>query len=145
MPPVPVSKISASLLCAGLASFLFLQSSPAASSSPELSDGMRFYKKGQYINALASLNRAVALDDNNALAHYYLANTLLYVNQPDEAMEEYKVAYSLSPAHSQMSRYCMMALQAQEQKEAEEEGRRLNKQLLHQMVTQIQDQVSVHK
>lgn len=108
-------------------------------------EGMRYYGAGQYTKALGALNQALAQMSRDAVSHYFKANTLLYLNMREEAMEEYKIAYSLSPAHGQMARYCMSALHADEQKQAEEDGKALNKQLIRQMVTQIQDELALHK
>jgi tetratricopeptide (TPR) repeat protein len=110
-----------------------------------LEDGIRSYHAGTYIKALAEFDRAVSAERHSALVHYYRANTLMHLNELDEAAEEYKISYTLAPAHSQMADYCMMALLQGEARQAAEEGKQINRILLRQMVAQIQSQLGRHK
>ncbi len=116
-----------------------------AVSSTELSEGISYYSSGQYIRALASFDRVVSFQKKNALAHYYRANALMYLSQREDALEEYKIAYSLAPAHSQMAGYCMAVLQADEQRQDEDSCKAERRRLIRQMVTQIQGQVARQK
>lgn len=117
----------------------------AVAAGSALNEAIGFYNAGQYVRALAALDSAIARDKAGALAHYYRANTLLYLSQTDDAMEEYKLAYGLAPAHSQMARYCMDALRSYDQKQTDEDRQAVNRQLVRQMVTQIQLELARHK
>jgi tetratricopeptide (TPR) repeat protein len=124
---------------------LAVQSDLVPAFASALDDGMRYYNAGQYVNALRLFHSVSLADKNNALSHYYEANALFQLNQHDLAIEEYKMAYNLAPAHGQVSRLCMAALLADEQRRAQMEGRQINKQLLRQMVTNIQADLSRNK
>lgn len=132
-------------VCALLSSLLCSMLGLVAAGANVLDDGIRSYHTGKYIKALSEFDRAVSVDRKSALAHYYRANTLMHLNEVDEAAEEYKVTYTLAPAHSQMASYCMTALLQGEARQAAEDGKQVNKILLRQMVTQIQAQLGRHK
>ncbi len=69
----------------------------------------RDYRIAHYKIAEIELRQSISEDQNNAIAHYYLANTLVYLNRHEEAIEEFKRAYHLDP-FGPVSRYCRSAL-----------------------------------
>ncbi|HNB21557.1 MAG TPA: hypothetical protein PKZ32_04025 [Candidatus Melainabacteria bacterium] len=81
-----------------------------ASSSDFLSKGISLYQKKDYAAAQEYLSRAVAGEHRNvAVAHYYLANSLMQLNKTNAALEEYQHCYNLAP-FSSFSGYCRMML-----------------------------------
>lgn len=93
------------LLSAGSPSF---SSEPA--SADLLSRGISLYQKGEYAAAQDCLSRAVNAEHRNvAVAHYYLANSLIQLNKTNAALEEYERCYKLAP-FSSFSGYCRMML-----------------------------------
>ncbi len=52
----------------------------------------------------------LAKNQNDAVAHYYLANSLLKLGQSEKAMEEYRKAYELSK-DATLRQYCVQAIQ----------------------------------
>ena len=58
----------------------------------------QLYQEKDYTTAEKFLRMSLALDPNNALAHYYLAETLAKQQRsPAEILEHYRQAASLSP------------------------------------------------
>lgn len=81
-----------------------------ASSSDFLSTGISLYQKKDYAAAQQYLSRAVSGEHRNvAVAHYYLANSLMQLNKTNAALEEYQHCYNLAP-FSSFSGYCRMML-----------------------------------
>jgi Tfp pilus assembly protein PilF len=62
----------------------------AALASSNLTAGMNAYNRHDYKTARVSLEKAVKVNPDDAIAHYYLANTLLYLNDREGAKREYR-------------------------------------------------------
>lgn len=62
-----------------------------------LTQGERYYAAGDIERARASLKQEVLAHPSNAVAHYYLANTLLKSGQTSEAIKEYQACISIDP------------------------------------------------
>lgn len=58
-----------------------------------------------------SANAATATTSNSALAHYELANALVKAGKAEQAIDEYKIAFRLSP-NSQVGAFSLQALNA---------------------------------
>jgi hypothetical protein len=67
------------------------------------------FQKGNYKQAEIELRQSVAENPKIALAHYYLANTLVHLQRHDEAIDEFKRSYKLDP-YGPTSGYCRKAL-----------------------------------
>jgi tetratricopeptide (TPR) repeat protein len=78
-------------------------------SASYLSMAIRDFQIYQYKKAEMELRAAISEDSGNATAHYYLADTLVYLNRHDEAVEEFKRSYRLDP-YGPVSGYCRKAL-----------------------------------
>jgi len=73
-------------------------STPAFATSPELDRGIKYFKSKHYAAAVTQLTNAVnQRDKKNPLAHYYLGNSLLQVGKKNEALVQFRTAWSLSP------------------------------------------------
>jgi tetratricopeptide (TPR) repeat protein len=72
-------------------------------------DGINAYNSGNFTIALRYLSAATSSEFNNPLLHYYLANTLLELHRPDEAMRQYNMSYTLDP-DSSVANYCKLAM-----------------------------------
>jgi ribonuclease HI len=79
-----------------LASLLLIQM-PALALSPDLKDGISAYNKGDYKEAVSHLSAALSQDFNNAVLHYYLANSFVNLGQKESAIREFRIAYALEP------------------------------------------------
>lgn len=77
-------------------SFLFLPSAVLAAGD-HFSLGVASYEKGNYRQAGESLQKAVRQDPYNAVCHYYLANTLVYLADNKGAAGEYRACFDLDP------------------------------------------------
>jgi hypothetical protein len=87
---------------------LTLCSPPALASAYE--DGVAQYNKHSYAEAARLLYAATMSEhSNDAVAHYYLANTLLQMRHNDAAKAEYASALKLSPTGA-VANYCRTAL-----------------------------------
>lgn len=71
--------------------------SMALADSQILTQGIREYAAGDYANAAGHLGAALSTDYNNAKLHYYLASAYSHLNQKDDAIREYRIAYALQP------------------------------------------------
>lgn len=71
--------------------------SSALADNPLLTQGIREYTAGDYANAAGHLGAALSTDYNNAKLHYYLASAYSHLNQRDDAVREYRIAYALQP------------------------------------------------
>ncbi|MBK7748221.1 MAG: hypothetical protein IPP57_24740 [Candidatus Obscuribacter sp.] len=80
-----------------LALTIQLTISPAFALSPALKQGMEEYNQGEYKAAEGHLGQALASDFDNAVLHYYLANTYVHLNKKQDAIKEFRIAYALEP------------------------------------------------
>lgn len=95
--------------CAGCVS-LCAPDSFAGESSGELQRAYSAYQSGDYDSAVAVLQKLTAAGEaNNATAHYYLANALVQMRLPAEALKHYQTALRLNPKGS-MADYCKRAV-----------------------------------
>jgi tetratricopeptide (TPR) repeat protein len=69
----------------------------ALADNPIMTQGIREYTAGDYANAAGHLGAALSTDYNNAKLHYYLASAYSHLNQRDDAVREYRIAYALQP------------------------------------------------
>ncbi|MBA3858115.1 MAG: hypothetical protein C0507_14515 [Cyanobacteria bacterium PR.3.49] len=100
--------IAALLLCLSLTFHCCLAANPEPQSP--LSQGIALYEKKNYAGAQAYLLKAVHGEFKDvALAHYYLANSLMQTSKVNAALEEYERCYKLAP-YSSFSGYCRMML-----------------------------------
>ena len=65
--------------------------------SPDLKQGIPAYNTGDYKEAVSHLSGALSQDFNNAVLHYYLANSFVHLGQRDAAIREFRIAYALEP------------------------------------------------
>jgi hypothetical protein len=93
------------VLCLGLLS------PGQALASASYDDGLRAYNAGRFGEAAMLLARAGAQEPLNATVHYYLANSLVRINQHEEAIKEYRLSYLLEPKGT-VSQYCLQALKS---------------------------------
>jgi hypothetical protein len=82
-----------------------------AATSDDIANGVAAYNKGWYSTALHYLTLAESQYPNNALIHYYLANTLVHLTKMTEAMTEYYQTVELDP-NGATGNYARQALQA---------------------------------
>jgi len=59
--------------------------------------GVKFWLEWDYTGAIASARRAIELNPNHALAHFYLAHTLSNIGEHTEALAEIRRALALDP------------------------------------------------
>lgn len=90
---------------------LYLIAAPAyAGAADQLREGISFYDKKNYAAAQDVLSKAVTGEfRQSALAHYYLANSLMQLRRTNAAVVEYEQAYQLAP-FSTFSGYCRQML-----------------------------------
>lgn len=75
-----------------------------------LAQGIKLYEKKDYARAQTYLLNAVHGEFKDvALAHYYLANSLMQTSKVNAALQEYERCYRLAP-YSSFSGYCRMML-----------------------------------
>jgi tetratricopeptide (TPR) repeat protein len=91
--------------------FAFTQAGAClAASANYFQQGVAAYNSGNYTLASANLKIAVTASPNDALAHYYLANTYLQLKEPPAmAYSEYTKCLHLSP-EGQLHQYSVNAL-----------------------------------
>lgn len=82
----------------------------AATASTELQQGIASYNASDHSKAVSLLHMHLAKNQNDAVAHYYLANSLLKLGQQEKAMVEYRKAYEASKDPT-LRQYCVQALQ----------------------------------
>lgn len=88
-----------------------LQSSAfAATASTELQQGIASYNASDHTRAVSLFHTHLSKNQNDAVAHYYLANSLLKLGDRDKAMIEYRKAYESSKDPT-LRQYCVQALQ----------------------------------
>jgi tetratricopeptide (TPR) repeat protein len=86
-----------------------------------LAMAIRDFQGYQYKKAEIELRQAISEDPTNPTAHYYLANTLVYLGRHEEAADEFKRSYRLDP-FGPVSGYCRKALLTYNIKIAEPEA-----------------------
>ncbi len=84
---------------------------PVYGESPFLKKGIEAYNAGDYNKAAGHLGAAQSAEFSNPILHYYLANTLIHLNDRDGAIREYRIAYALEP-DGDVARECRLALSA---------------------------------
>lgn len=76
--------------------FLFMIIIPFASFAQNERDyirrGNRFMKDSLYSKAQVEYQKAIEIDNTNAIAHYNLGNSLVFQNKAEDAMKEYETA-----------------------------------------------------
>jgi tetratricopeptide (TPR) repeat protein len=77
-------------------------------------NGLKHHALGRYQHAVIYFSLAVEESPQNALAHYYLADSLVRTGHHEQAIVEYGLSYRLDP-HGQVSAYCKKALAAYKQ------------------------------
>lgn len=93
-----------------LLSSLAMATRASAEGNGYLDEGIRRFNQGQYEVALFQLKKAATVAHNDPLVHYYLASTLARLNEVEPAIQEFDLAYKLSPPVSQVSQYARTAL-----------------------------------
>jgi tetratricopeptide (TPR) repeat protein len=89
---------------------------PPATSAAVYDDGVKEYEAGNYKKAVQLLNRAVGAEPARAMAHYYLANALVHIDEHEEAIVEYRMCLALDPSGA-VSDYCKRALKSYHRKD----------------------------
>lgn len=97
-----------------LISALFALGSLSAWAAGTVDNGVKQYNLGRYRHAILYFSLAVEEEPHNALAHYYLADSLVRTGHHEEAIVEYGLCYRLNP-HSQVAAYCKQALKGYKQ------------------------------
>ncbi len=98
-------------LALSMAAFLALLGGYPAAAETAFEQGVRNYNSGRFKHAVVFLTQAASLDPTNSLCHYYLANTLTRLNQPQEALLEYQICKRLNP-EGLVATYCQQAVAA---------------------------------
>ncbi len=65
--------------------------------NPHLKQGITLFKAGSYKDAIGEFGMALSTDFDNAILHYYLANTWVNLKQREAAIREFRIAYALTP------------------------------------------------
>jgi Tfp pilus assembly protein PilF len=78
------------------------QPSAAERAITEYQAGALMLESGRYEEAVASFNKALALDEGNILCHYSLALACLRLGRLDEAMAEADRALELKPSYTEV-------------------------------------------
>ncbi len=82
----------------------------AATAPTDLQQGIDSYNASDHPRAISYFQAHLAKNQKDAVAHYYLANSLFKLDQVDAALVEYRKAYDLSPP-GQLRTYCLTAIQ----------------------------------
>lgn len=83
-----------------------IASAAFAAAADQLREGISYYNSKNFSAAQDTLSKAVAGEfKQSALAHYYLANSLMQLRKTNAALVEYEQAYQLAP-YSTFSGYC---------------------------------------
>ncbi len=85
----------------------------AAAPPTDLQQGVASYNAADHSRAISYFQAHLAKNQKDAVAHYYLANSLFKLGQVDAALVEYRKAYELSPP-GQLRTYCLTAIQKSE-------------------------------
>lgn len=100
------------LICCSL---LFASILPA-NSGDNKSRGIAEYEAKNYDTAITYLNAALSSSPNDAVVHYYLANSYSHTKQLDRAAKEYMASQTLSQ-NKTLSLYCQSALDSIEKRQ----------------------------
>ncbi len=73
----------------------------SADAKPYVQRGIRHYRQKNYTEALAELNKAVAIDPQSAEAHYLRGRTLLGLGKVEQGADDFKTAVKLKPDYSE--------------------------------------------
>lgn len=73
-------------------------STPPPTEKNFLKEGVAAYNAGRYREAVGLLGTALSSDFNNAVLHYYMANSFVHMKQPESAIREFRIAYALEPS-----------------------------------------------
>lgn len=86
----------------GIASSLLEEASPSFShhARVQLTRGLALYRRGDYQGARQVLERAVSLDNTNALSYFLLGSSLAKLGQEDAAEWHYQRAQELDPQYT---------------------------------------------
>lgn len=87
-----------------------LPANAAVNTSPELQQGIASYNVADHPKAVSHLNAHLSKNPSDAVAHYYLANSLLKLGQTENAMSEYRKAFESSKDPT-LRKYCLQAIQ----------------------------------
>lgn len=82
---------------------------PAQAEGSSLQKGIEAYGAGDYVKAAGHLGAAQSAEFSNPVLHYYLANTLVHLNDREGAIREYRIAYALEP-DGDIAKECRLAL-----------------------------------
>jgi tetratricopeptide (TPR) repeat protein len=106
-----MSKRRLSLILATLG-FICLSSSACQAEEPTLTDeeqAIKQYNAGDYSGAVTNFRSCLSTTPNRPQIHYYLANCLLKLNQPEKAAQEYRITLSLTK-DPKLTSYCRLGL-----------------------------------
>jgi tetratricopeptide (TPR) repeat protein len=84
-----------------------------ANASDDKSRGIAEYEATNYDKAIAYFDTAITNRPNDAVLHYYLANSFSRTNQFDNALKEYTLGLSLSQDQT-LGHYCQSAIDSLE-------------------------------
>lgn len=84
--------------CSAVLGSASLWTEPSNAISDSLKQGIADFNGGDYKAAEGHLGEALAREFDNAVLHYYLANTYVKLNKKDAAVKEFRIAYALEPA-----------------------------------------------
>jgi tetratricopeptide (TPR) repeat protein len=63
-------------------------------------EGFDFFQRRQYSEALASFDKAIAINPNNADVWYYRGNSLDFLGRHSDAVASYDKAIAINPNHT---------------------------------------------
>ncbi len=99
------------LLCGSLLFINIL----AANGSDDKTSGIREYEAAHYDTAIKYFSAALIQSPDDAVIHYYLANSLSQLKQFDSAIKAYNYSLTLSK-DEKLSRYCQNAINSLEKR-----------------------------
>lgn len=105
------SSNSRNYLLSLFAAAALIQPANAATTNSELQQGIASYNASDHARASSYLHSYLAKNQNDAVAHYYLANTLLKLGQAENAISEYRKAFQ-SSKDATLKQYCLQAIQS---------------------------------
>ena len=103
-----MNRIKLKFIASSLVAALFCQGS-ALAQSQDIDAGLRHMKAKNYGLAARFFHKAATDNPKDAVARYHLANSLVFLQRHEEAMNEYRKSYELDP-YSVVSGYCRKAL-----------------------------------
>ncbi len=94
-----------------------------------LKEGVAAYNSGRYREAIGLLGTALSSDFNNAVLHYYMANSFVHLKQPESAVREFRIAYALEPNKDvgKFSRQALVYMGAMEEDKSAAEMAKMEK------------------